>query len=152
MNIVLDTEQFHPQSVFFHDAVKNTVMDDSDFVRICYSNALFSLNGVLLKLHIRTSAVEKYFNKYKCSYDVGANREEICRVTGIEREILQRLNSRKRPNYRISEQLHTGNIKLFTDHVESKVPDEYILKISGVWETDTDYGLTYKFMDVGRQD
>jgi hypothetical protein len=153
MNVVINAGSFQPPHVYFQESVKNTIMDDSNFIRICYSNELFALNGILLKLHIRTFNVEKYFNKYKCSYDVNTNREEIAKVAAIERQVLQRLGlNKKRANYRITEQLNSGNIKLFTDNINIKIPDEYILKISGIWETETDFGLTYKFMDIARQD
>ena len=38
MNIVLDIDDFKLENVFFQDSVKNTVMDNSDFIRTMYSN------------------------------------------------------------------------------------------------------------------
>ncbi len=149
MNIAIGIDDFSIENVFFQDPVKNTVMEDSNFIRALYSTELFVLNGIFLKITLKTSVVERYFNKYKCSFDMGVNREEIARIIGLENMILQRTAiSGKRPCHKIHEQLASGNIKLFTDNGESREEDTYILKMSGIWETETDYGITYKFMDV----
>jgi len=149
MNIAIEIDEFSIENVFFQDPVKNTVMEDSNFIRALYSTELFVLNGIFLKITLKTSAVERYFNKYKCSFDMGVNREEISRIIVLENMILQRaaING-KRPCHKIHEQLASGNIKLFTDNGDSREEDTYILKMSGIWETETDYGITYKFMDV----
>ena len=70
--------------------------------------------------------------------------EQIIR---IERQILGCYASQtKLPVFRIAEQLRTGTIKLFSDAVPSNQNSTYILKLSGVWETGNQYGLTHKFI------
>ena len=59
MNVVLDIDDFKLENVFFQDSVKNTVMDNSDFIRTLYSTELFTLNGIFLKTNIYTSHIEK---------------------------------------------------------------------------------------------
>jgi hypothetical protein len=64
----------------------------------------------------------------------------------IEEDLLQRVNiTNKIPQFKICEQLKNGNIKLFLENGENLTNGDFMLKISGVWETDTQYGLTYKF-------
>jgi hypothetical protein len=46
---------------------------------------------------------------------------------------------------KINEQLKNGNLKIFTD-IGNKSLCSFILKISGIWETQYNYGLTYKFI------
>ena len=46
MNIVLELDQFDINNVYFQEAVTNTIMDDSIFIRAIYSNNLFMLNGI----------------------------------------------------------------------------------------------------------
>ena len=53
----------------------------------------------------------------------------------------------KTPLYRISEQLNNGFLKIF-NHIETKENNEFILKIYGIWETENEYGLTYKFINL----
>ena len=67
----------------------------------------------------------------------------------IEKNILQKVEIKdKNAAYRIEDQLSGGNIKLFTDNLEKSLENQYIFKISGIWETETDYGVTYKFMNI----
>ena len=149
MNIAIEIDEFSIENVFFQDPVKNTVMEDSNFIRALYSTELFVLNGIFLKITLKTNLVERYFNKYKCSFDVGTNRDEIAKLIMLENMILQRASIEgKRPCHKIHEQLAAGNIKLFTDNGDTRKEDTYILKMSGIWETETDFGITYKFMDV----
>ena len=149
MNVVLDIDDFKLENVFFQDSVKNTVMDNSNFIRTLYSTNLFTLNGIFLKTNINTLYVEKYFNKYKCIFDKELNRTVIDKMLLIEKNILQKVEIKdKNAAYRIEDQLSGGNIKLFTDNLEKSLENQYIFKISGIWETETDYGVTYKFMNI----
>ena len=149
MNVVLDIDDFALENVYFQDPVKNTVMDNSDFIRTLYSTKLFTLNGIFLRTNISTSYIEKYFNKYKCVFDKELNKAEIDKMLSIEKKILQKVRIKdKRASYRIEDQLSSGNIKLFTDNLEQALGNQYVFKISGIWETETDYGVTYKFMNI----
>jgi hypothetical protein len=149
MNVVLDIDDFKLENVYFQDPVKNTVMENSDFIRTLYSTKLFTLNGIFLKTNIIISYIDKYFNKYKCIFDKDANGPEIEKMLSIERKILQKVRiNGKRAAYRIHDQLSSGHIKLFTDNLEKSLSNQYIFKISGIWETETDYGVTYKFMNI----
>jgi hypothetical protein len=66
----------------------------------------------------------------------------------IEENILNKIDVKnKTPQYKIFEQLQSGNIKIFND-VHVKTNCVFTLKISGIWETQTSYGLTYKFIKI----
>ena len=66
----------------------------------------------------------------------------------IEEIILRMLNVKnKLPVFRIWEQLINENIKLFSDIPFKNIENQFILKVSGVWESDTEYGIIYKFMN-----
>jgi len=149
MNIVIDIDDFKPDALFFQESIKNTVMDNSEFIRILYSTDILTLNGIYLKINMNIVSTEKYFNKYKCSFNIKNNITEIEKIEAIEKMILERLYvTTKNPIFKVSEQLNNGNIKLFTDNFNSLIKGSFILKISGVWKTPSDYGITYKFMDI----
>ena len=64
----------------------------------------------------------------------------------IEENLLRKFEiNNKIPQFKIYEQLQNGNIKIFTD-IGNKSIASFILKISGIWETQYNYGLTYKFI------
>lgn len=153
MNVILDPTDIQIHHIHFQESVKNTIIEGSDFIRIIYSNELFSLNGIYIEIELDTSHVEKYFNKYK--YILNKNSEKnmnnIIRISQLEKEILEKANisGKKCPIYKISEHLQSGNIKLFTENSlsSSNGVNKYLLKISGIWENETEYGITFKFGD-----
>jgi hypothetical protein len=72
----------------------------------------------------------------------------IDKIRTIEEGILRKINIRgKIPQYKIFDQVRNGNIKIFSDNIE-KNNNLFLLKIAGIWETDYNYGLTYKFIKV----
>ena len=151
MNIVLDLPQFDRDCIHFQEAVHNTVMDNSNFIRILYSNSLFTLNGLFIKFSLRGARTERYFAKYKCSFDPEDNNTTVDQLIAVEREILSRCPiTYKKPQERISEQLRGGSIKLFASETQGLIGNCFILKISGVWETATEIGITFKFIDLPR--
>ena len=52
--------------------------------------------------------------------------------------------------FKISDQLKLGFIKMFSNEA-MKETNVIVLKISGVWENEMEYGLTYKFSSIIRQ-
>ena len=147
MNIVTDINTFDSNNVYFLDSVKNTIMSDSNFIRIIYSNDLFMLNGIFLKINLKITNSDKYYNKYKYTFDYNINKSEIEKIILIEEIVLRMLNIKNKfPVFRIGEQLINENIKLFSDIPFKNIENQFVLKMSGVWESDTEYGIIYKFM------
>ena len=148
MNIVKNIDQYNINHIFFCDPIKNNVMNEGNFIRILYSNNYFVLNGIYLFITLHDITCEKYYNKYKCNFNVSNHKETIDGLKIIEEELLKKIDIRdKIPQYKIYEQFRNGNIKLFND-VGNKSSCSFILKISGIWETYSNYGLTYKFMKI----
>jgi hypothetical protein len=148
MNIVKGIDQYNEDSVYFCDPIKNNIMTEGNFIRILYSTPIFILNGIYLSININQLTIEKYFNKYKCSFDIHSHMNIIDKIRTIEEGILRKINIRgKIPQYKIFDQVRNGNIKIFSDNLE-KNNNMFLLKIAGIWETDYNYGLTYKFIKV----
>ena len=146
MNIVKTIEQYNDDCVYFCDPIKNNIMNDGNFIRILYSTPMFILNGIYMSILINQLTIEKYFNKYKCSFDIGTHINIIQRIKIIEENILHKINIKgKIPQYKIYEQIGNGNIKIFADNIEH-ISNQFLLKIAGIWETEYNYGLTYKFI------
>jgi hypothetical protein len=148
MNIVKELDQYDEKYIYFCDPIKNNIMCDSNFIRILYSTHFIVLNGVYLLVKLNDVATEKYYNKYKCSFNVNAHSDLITRLKNIEENILKKMGiDDKTPQFKVYDQLKTGNIKIFGETI-SKQNNLFILKISGIWETPQNYGLTYKFIKI----
>jgi len=148
MNIVKNIEQYNEDYVYFCDPIKNNIMNDGNFIRILYSTPLFILNGIYVNIIINHTSVDKYYNKFKCTFDINYHRDILEKIRYIEEGLLKKINiNGKIPQYKIYEQLRNGNIKVFSESYD-KINTNFLLKIAGIWETDTDYGLTYKFINI----
>lgn len=150
MNIVVTHNQFNNNNIYFSEPVQNTVMDNSKFIKLIYSNENIMLNGVFLLLNIKTINKETYFKKIKISYDINnnINREILTNIYKIEKNILLKYKCSKNPRYILYDTLNTGVIKIFPniDNDIYNLKNSFILKISGIWEDDNEYGLTYKIL------
>ena len=148
MNIIKTIEQYKEEHVYFCDPIKNNIMNEGNFIRIIYSSPFFILNGIYLYIKINYTSIDKYYNKYKCSFDINKYIDLIDNLRIIEEGILQKVNIRgKIPKLKIYEQIKNGNIKIFSDNIE-KINNTFVLKIAGIWETENDFGLTYKFITL----
>jgi len=148
MNVVKTLDQFDEKCIYYCDPIKNNVINDGSFIRIIYSTPYFVLNGITLLVPLHNVIVEKYFSKYKCSFNVETHRSFIENIRQIEESIIKKSNIiHKTPQFKLYEQVKNGNIKIFSDTIE-KTNNLFMLKISGIWETDQFYGVTYKFIKV----
>lgn len=149
MNMIMKFEDYNKNNVFFQDPIANTIFDNSHFIRINYSNHLFMLNCIILEFNLSLQNIENYFNKYKYTYNVKTNIIPITSLIKLEKEILDKLSIKnKKPLFNLNQQLMNGYIKLFNEKaLKNDNYDNHLffIKISGVWENEYEYGLTYKF-------
>jgi hypothetical protein len=149
MNIVKTIEQYDDSNIYFCEAIKNNIMNDGSFIRILYSTNHFVINGIYLYINLNDVSIEKFYNKYKCNFNINLNKELINNLKVIEENVLKKIIiNNKIPQYKIYEQIKNGHIKVFCENNNIKINNLFILKISGIWETNTNYGLTYKFIKI----
>jgi hypothetical protein len=147
MNIAIPIEKYKDNKYLFLEPIENTIIKDSLFHRIILSNNLICMNNINIKLDISNIVIEKYYNKYKCTIDI---MSDYCReIASIEKSILDSINIEyKHKKLNISDQLNTGFIRIFSNmDLQNKLYNKFsiILKISGIWETCDEYGITFKF-------
>ena len=158
MNIAIPTDQFNIDNVFFQEAIKNTIMPDSHFIRIIYSDEVFMLNGICLEFTLPITSIDKSFNKFKCTFDKPLSNVVIQAIYKAEYDIIMKCggkNKNKTPIFRICDQIKNGVIKVInlcngptssTTNSSMTNSRKFIIKISGIWSNDLEYGLTYKFI------
>ena len=149
MNIVKTIEQYDDNNIYFCEAIKNNIMNDGSFIRILYSTHHFVINGIYLYINLNDVSIEKFYNKYKCNFNINLNKDLINNLKVIEENVLKKIIiNNKISQYKIYEQIKIGHIKVFCENNNIKITNLFILKISGIWETNTNYGLTYKFIKI----
>jgi len=147
-HLVKQLEQYNNNCIFLCEPIKNNIMSEGNFIRILYSTENVIFNGVYLLLTFNDITYEKYYNKYKCNFNVNLYRDMLERIKVIEEDILNKSGIKNKiQQLKIYDQLKNGNIKVFSE-TTFKSNCHFILKISGIWETNLNYGLTYKFIKV----
>ena len=150
MNVILTYKQFQKNHIYFYEPIENTIMANSQFIKLIYSTEDLILNGLYILMNINISSKESYFKKMKYNFDLNNNRDLLNNIFRIEKEILNNYNhSNKIQKLNIYESLNTSSLKIYPSSDSNKPPNNFILKISGVWENEKEYGLTFKILPVG---
>ena len=123
MNVILTQDEYDISHIYYNEPIQNTVMNNSKFIKMIYSNEYIILNGVYLLLNFKFEVEENILNKYP---------------------------SLKKPKKIIYDTMITGAIKLFPNDIDdlNNGKNSFILKISGIWEDQNEYGLTYKIISI----
>ena len=120
MNIIIDLNKFNINNIFFYDPIKNNIIDDSNFIRIIYSDQDVILNGLYLQVSL---------DKLNELYNILEN---------MENAILNK--------YKINIE-KVNRIKIQLVYIVKYIKtNKLILKISGIWENNNKIGITYKFI------
>lgn len=123
MNIIIDVNSFSINNTFFYDPIKNNIIDNSNFVRLIYSDKNLILNGLYLQINL-----DNHFDTSSFSNELET----------IEMSILSKYNTTIEKTNKIKVQFLY--ILKYIKH------NRLILKISGIWENNNKIGLTYKFI------
>ena len=121
MILLENIESYNKQFLFLLPPVKNNLIINSIFTRIIYSPPMISFNGLYLSIPFSDSV------------------QSIQKIHEIENDILSAYTccSNKKKNMQIK-QLILYKI--------SNITDKVILKISGIWESESSFGLAYKLI------
>jgi hypothetical protein len=152
MILVKNINQYEPCYVYFTNVMKNNVMKNGNFIKILYLTPFFKMNGIYLKINIVNYLNENNIYRNNYIYNPYMYIDLIEKIKNIEIDILSRAGIiEKNPECDLYKKLISGNIKIITDIIEEKY-DNFIIKISGIWENDNHYGLNYKFMRGNKND
>lgn len=153
MYLTIIPNDFKINNVIISDKSKNNIIENSFFYRMYYSNNLFSTNGIYIKFNLYDLEIEEYYSKIKCNFSRYDERNKmiIRQLTNIEHQILKNyIQLTQYPVYTIREQLMNYYIKLYhkdsNKHIGNISKLTIILKISGLWLTNKEHGLTFRFV------
>jgi hypothetical protein len=158
MFLIIPIDCFNENNVYLAETTKNNVINNSLFTRLLYSTKYYNLNGIYMDFKIKVNFIDKKYNKYKCYFNIYENQQICNKLLSIESFLLKKylhITTNKTPHYILSEQINSNFIKfnninslLFNIKPLSICDEETTLylyfKISGIWETENKFGLTFK--------
>lgn len=149
MNLVLSLCEYNINDIYYGEKIKNTIIWNSSFIKIFYSTSDIILNGLFLHINLKNSYINNDNGKNKILFNTKENTEIINKIEQLEKTILHKINiTNKTPRQSIYEQFKNGYLKLNSNNNSKN--KEYILKISGIWVNDVEYGITFKILTTSR--
>ena len=122
----------------WHNTYKNTT---GNYTKIIYSTKYFTMNGIYLTFPIVPSIIHK---NYLTLSDLPEGF--LHTMKAIESVCLSYyadyFSIAKKPVFHLYQQLMSRNIKYYRVNNGSQL----YLKISGIWDTEIEYGITYKII------
>ena len=130
MHLLFKPQQVKLLYILYSEAIKNTIMENSSFVRLIYSTPNFSTNGIFILFNNNT--VQDSTTIYSL----------LEYITKLEIEILDKFNSNKLKCLKINDYLLNSTFRNYDPY--KYFNHSFILKISGIWETNNNFGVTFK--------
>ena len=148
MNIILNLNNINSYNVCFLEPKKNIIMDGL-FTKINFLNEYLTMNGIFIIFPIDQYSIENNEKKYYLKFNHTSNMRTVQEFPKLENNLLELYNTNhnrnKKKSMLLSKQLFNGYIKIYKENVHI-IHDKLrlVMKISGIWENETEVGLTYK--------
>lgn len=156
----LEITDYDKNNILLCDPTKNSIIQSSIFYKLIYSNPIISFNGIYIVFTLKNvhNNKDKFLFKYEDNINI------INKISNIENDIFNLIDNHKSKNKssKITDNLLNGYIKYNTDYMNTFESNNiipitntynsktFILKISGIWETNDEIGITFKFILVDR--
>ena len=127
-------------NVFFAPSQVNKILNNSKYTKILYSNDIVTLNGLYFHFQLINSRYYKHFYKYYISFDNIPST--LYNVMSLEKAILHKKFPTKQPTHNIFNILQHKQLNFYSNTTITN-PRSLILKISGIWSTETECGLAF---------
>ena len=138
----ININNFNENNLYFSDGIKNTIINNGKFIRLHYTNNTTIFNGIYIfvPLILINKDHSNYINIKKNNY--------TNLLIDVEKKILNKYLTNKKKVFKLNDQLSLNSVKLFNsnDNNHDNI-NKIIIKISGMWEDENSYGLTYKFIN-----
>jgi hypothetical protein len=155
MFLCVDLDDFNSEKILINNKIKNNIITNSFFYRLYYSDDEFISNGIVIVFKLYDVSFEKYFNKNKLIFGNNQkNIENVNKLNILEDKLLKSLNLDKEKKCLIKEQLDNHFLKIINERNNQLKINKccnIIIKISGIWESKTEYGLTFRCIKTEKQ-
>lgn len=138
--------------IFLGNTINNRILENGKFTRIYYSTPLCSFNGIYTLLYIDDIIESNCNNSFnnKLMINVEKNCVLLNNIKQLEEKILSVVEIKNKTlTCNIYNELMKGFLKLnYKNNIHNS---QIMLKISGIWETEDSYGLSYKYYYLKEQ-
>lgn len=132
--------------IFLGNTINNRILENGKFTRIYYSTPLCSFNGIYTLLYIDDIIESNCNNSYNNKLMINLENSSVLlnNIKELEEKILRVVEIKNKTlTCNIYNELIKGYLKL--NYKNNLHNSKIMLKISGIWETEDSYGLSYKY-------
>jgi hypothetical protein len=155
MNFILNINDFQIENLHLFEKKKNIVIDGI-FTKMIYSDNLLSMNGIYLNFPLELNLNQNTYNNKNIFFysHTKNNNNYIKELSLIEDSIINYYkyfyNVNKENSIVLKKQLQSGFFKLYKEQSNDKKSGnvKFVLKISGIWETKNEIGVTFKLLEM----
>lgn len=149
MFMIIPIDDVYNNAIQYGEKVNNIIIRDSLFVKLFYSTSTVVLNGIFIGTHFTNIKTKIQQEDTKIYFERDSNYQNtIDKLEEIEKNILYQYNGihKQTPQFRLKQQFIRQYLKI-PYNVESNEL-RLLIKISGIWITNTEYGITFKFIPI----
>ena len=152
MQTYIVLKNYNIENIFFLSPQTNKVIQKSTYIKFIYSNELVSLNGVYFYINLPIKEINNKYNKYIISFDL-KNFELYDEIIKCEETILNKYSTDKLKVVNLKKQIESEKLSFYSNSsINSSLQIIPLLfKISGIWETQKEIGLSYKIININHQ-
>jgi len=154
MNLSIELQKIIFSNIYFLEPKRNIILDGF-FTKITYSNELLTMNGLYVIFPVENITIDKLSNKNIIKFNPYSvnNLHVIQDFSKIEYRIIEYYKTMNRCNRKtsnlLSKQMYSGKMKVYKEmNMNAEEKKSYVIKISGVWESKEEVGITYKLIEV----
>jgi len=144
-------------NIIINDPIKNSVLQYNYFYKLLYSTDIVVLSSVFIIFELNNIVMEND----KVTFNKNTNNTEVFnKLIALEEYILNLINESKTKLYKFKELYEhqyfkfsvSDDVERFNDYNNIKLLEvknntkKFILKISGIWESKDNIGLTFKII------
>lgn len=153
MNFVIDNHNFHIRNVGLMEYKKNIVLEGF-FTKISYLSEWNTMSSLLFYLPLEPKLILNEHNALGIKFDAYSPNNLIIvkYFSSLEDDLLNYYleyhNKKLRKCCLLNKQLFNGFIKINVSNRSEKRSTKYVIKVSGIWETRSEVGITYKIFEA----
>ena len=150
-------ETINYEAIILNEPVKNSVIQYNYFYKLVYSTNIVVLSSIFTIFELTNIIMDNdsvCFNKNNTNFEVFNN------LIALEEYLLKLLNSSKTKVYRFKEIYDNKTFRVVYNETNeilennvntiSTKKNQFVLKVSGLWESKESIGLTFKFIIVNK--
>jgi hypothetical protein len=153
-------ENFNNNNIIINDPIKNSVMQYNYFCKLMYSNEFITFNSIFAVFNL-DNADNVVIDNDKILFNNKNNNNNVVlnNLVKLENYILNFFYTDKTKVYKIRELIDLNYFKFSTNDTNNNLNSEilnkqnkyyFIIKISGIWESKENIGLTFKFILINK--